>query len=46
MSSVFVYRFVGLTAGGTDWTIMPLFMCGCAEGPELLTNTPVACRFP
>lgn len=25
---------------------MPLFLCGCVEGPELLTNTPLTHLFP
>lgn len=35
-----------MTAGGTDWTVMSVFLCGCVEGPELLTNTPVTHLFP
>lgn len=40
--------FTGLwggTVGGTDWTVTPLFLCGCVEGSELLTNTPVTYLF-
>lgn len=46
VSSMVVYKFVRLTAGGSDWMVMPLFLCGCAKGPELLTNTPVTHGFP
>lgn len=46
VSSMLGYKCVRLAAGGSDWMVMPLFLCGCVKAPELLTNAPVTHSFP